>query len=221
MTSKKTLLSRFLIAILLLGLAACSLRQETDYDLHSKALPGAIIGGTAGLAIGAAAFSHGGVPLAILGGVAAGSLLGYLNDAEFAVVYRLQQEGVQVLEVGDYLILVLESDQFYDVHSPCLKAEPDWILRDVARLLKDIEKSQVLIAAYTDNVGSPRFNRELSQQQAERMKSFLWAHGIDFRRLHAIGFGEDYPIANNRTVIGNAMNRRIEIRLSKSPDLVI
>lgn len=212
-------MSQCLIVILLLGLTACSLKQETDYKMRSNALQGAVIGGTAGLAIGAIA--HGNVPLALLGGVAAGSLLGYLSETELAVLYRLQQEGVQVTELGDYLILILPSDQFFETNSQRILPESNWILRDVARLLKSVNKSQVLIAAYTDNVGFPLFKRELSQQQAERMKSFLWAHGVDFRRLHALGFGADYPIATNRTVLGNAMNRRIEIRLARSTDLAI
>jgi len=40
----------------------------------------------------------------------------------------------------------------------------------------------------------------------------MWSHGIDFHHLHAAGFGQQGDVADNETVTGSALNRRVEIR---------
>lgn len=69
------------------------------------------------------------------------------------------------------------------------------------------------VEAYTDNVGDRSHNQWLSQQRANAVRDFLISHyGIEGRRLKAKGYGEDHPLATNRTSAGRATNRRVEVR---------
>lgn len=73
------------------------------------------------------------------------------------------------------------------------------------------------IAGYTDNRGSRRLNRELSTRRAETVRDFLLLRGVAPGRLHATGYGEESPLADNATYEGQQANRRIEL-LEWDPD---
>lgn len=68
----------------------------------------------------------------------------------------------------------------------------------------------VSIEGHTDNTGDPILNQNLSQSRARSVLNYLVANGIDESRLEAVGFGPDKPIADNDTLEGQALNRRIE-----------
>ena len=43
------------------------------------------------------------------------------------------------------------------------------------------------------------------------MQAALLQRGIDVSRITVQGYGKDYPVANNATAEGRAMNRRVEV----------
>lgn len=78
---------------------------------------------------------------------------------------------------------------------------------DAIRKAKDI---RVEIYTHTDNIGSDRFNMELSDRRAETLEQLLLDNGLDNARIEATGMGERSPIADNKTEAGQAINRRGE-----------
>ncbi len=64
--------------------------------------------------------------------------------------------------------------------------------------------------AYTDNIGSHRFNEKLSRARAKAIDDMLQSQGIAASRIRVFGEGEDNPIAENDTEEGRAINRRGE-----------
>ena len=46
------------------------------------------------------------------------------------------------------------------------------------------------------------------------MKDYLIANGIPAARLTAVGFGQDSPIASNKTRAGRVQNRRVEVKVT-------
>ena len=46
------------------------------------------------------------------------------------------------------------------------------------------------------------------------MKDYLEAHGVAAGILSAQGFGEENPIAGNKTAEGRAANRRVTVRFA-------
>ena len=51
--------------------------------------------------------------------------------------------------------------------------------------------------------------------RAEAVTKWLIAHGVDKKRVKAIGVGGERPIESNETDEGRAINRRIELYLER------
>jgi len=84
------------------------------------------------------------------------------------------------------------------------------ILDKAYKTLKAYPEMEVEIQGYTDNRGSYKFNKALSQKRAEAVRKHLVKLGIDPSRIIASGYGPDNPIETNDTAEGRAKNRRIE-----------
>ena len=80
-----------------------------------------------------------------------------------------------------------------------------------ASLLKANPKLKLSVEGHTDNTGTPEGNRKLSDARAASVKAALVAKGIEAPRLQSKGFGQDKPVADNRTEEGRAKNRRVEL----------
>ena len=77
----------------------------------------------------------------------------------------------------------------------------------------------VRVEGFTDNVpvraGVYGSNWELSAARAGSVAETFVDHGVDPARLSATGFGEMHPIADNATVEGRKLNRRVVIAIAK------
>jgi hypothetical protein len=83
-----------------------------------------------------------------------------------------------------------------------------YILADTLAVTRNIRL--VRVEGHTDDRGSATANRRLSQERAEAVVDFLIDAGVEPHRLEAVGYGPDYPVADNRTEQGRQMNRRVE-----------
>ncbi len=84
-------------------------------------------------------------------------------------------------------------------------------LDDIATIMKNHPKSRWLISGYTDNTGPYELNKRLSYDRANSIAEYLESSGIDRSRFMVFGYGPDYPVADNSTESGRAMNRRVRI----------
>jgi outer membrane protein OmpA-like peptidoglycan-associated protein len=85
------------------------------------------------------------------------------------------------------------------------------LLDQVAKVLKEHpELEKVWIEGHTDNQGKPAENLKLSQRRAEAVRDYLIKKGVEPQRLEARGYGQERPIADNKTAKGRATNRRVE-----------
>jgi outer membrane protein OmpA-like peptidoglycan-associated protein len=70
------------------------------------------------------------------------------------------------------------------------------------------------IEGYTDNTGPKEFNQKLGLERAEAVKMYLYEqHHIPLHKMNVISYGEDKPVAPNKTKDGRAQNRRVVIKV--------
>lgn len=81
----------------------------------------------------------------------------------------------------------------------------------LAQVVKPYLQQAVRVSGYTDNVGAPAFNLDLSQRRALAIAEVLREQGVSDARLTVSGYGEDNPVASNATEAGRRLNRRIEL----------
>lgn len=66
------------------------------------------------------------------------------------------------------------------------------------------------IAVFSDNVGEPRANLQLSQKRADAVRTFLVDAGAPANLLDAKGYGAARPVTSNLVASGRFANRRVE-----------
>jgi len=91
-----------------------------------------------------------------------------------------------------------------------IKKESFKLLKPIVGYLKVHRDVHLLIAGYTDNIGSKKYNKTLSTKRALSVKNALIQMGIMSKRLSYMGYADENPIASNDTEEGRAKNRRVE-----------
>ena len=84
-------------------------------------------------------------------------------------------------------------------------------LDNIEDILKKNSSLNIRIEGHTDDVGSAKYNIDLSGKRAQAIKDYLVGKGIEQSRITTKGFGYSQPIADNDTPKGRSLNRRAEI----------
>lgn len=95
-----------------------------------------------------------------------------------------------------------------------LKKSSYVVLDEVIEILRQYPDYNLAISGHTDNTGSQEENLELSVERARACYEYLVFRGIKAERLRYAGFGEERPIADNKTPEGRELNRRVAFELS-------
>lgn len=99
----------------------------------------------------------------------------------------------------------------FDTGKSALPPDGQAAVKEIAALLKGDSSLRLSIDGHTDNAGQAAANRKLSGQRAASVRDAVVAQGIPAARLQARGYGQDVPVADNRTEAGRAKNRRVEL----------
>ena len=97
-------------------------------------------------------------------------------------------------------------------NSASLLLESDTQLRNIVSILNAFPKAKIKIGGYTDNTGDAAANVRLSQKRADNILAKLKDLDAKHSQLAgAEGYGPKYPVGDNGTPSGRAMNRRMSI----------
>lgn len=215
----------FLAVAMLFGASGCSSMTQTG--------KGALIGGGGGAALGAGigALIGGGKGAGIgsaIGaavGAGAGALIGKNMDKQqkqleeqLAQQAKIEQttdsNGLQAIKVTFDGGILFPTGK-YDLN-PTAQAD----LTKFAVNLIEHKGTDVAIVGYTDNTGSYAVNEKLSNQRANSVRNYLIKCGVNPDRLTAIGIPMADYVASNDTPEGRALNRRVEITIYASQQMI-
>ena len=110
--------------------------------------------------------------------------------------------------------LVTFGDVLFDYNKAELKPGAQGDIAKLASFLQENADRKVIVEGYTDSTGSATYNQSLSERRANSVRAALVRMGVDPTRIVAQGYGKEYPVADNTSNSGRAMNRRVEVTIS-------
>jgi len=114
---------------------------------------------------------------------------------------------LEALEKDGHIALYIN----FDTGKSVIKTESKPIIEQIIVMMMNDTNLNVTIEGHTDNVGNAKSNKLLSEARANSVVSALVKEGVDRKRLSAVGFGQDKPVADNKTFKGREQNRRVEL----------
>jgi len=102
---------------------------------------------------------------------------------------------------------------FFDYDKYELRPESFYELDRFLQFYSIMGKKEIIIEGHTDNIGSDKYNRELSENRARSVRDYFISKGIDKKLITTVAYGSSRPIAPNDTETNRQKNRRVEIRI--------
>mgnify|MGYP000646401822 CR=1 FL=1 len=186
---------------------------------------GALVGGLVGKGKGA------GIGAAV--GAGAGALIGRRMDKAKAAAEAVENAQVETVTDNNGLQAVkvtFDSGILFATGDATLSNSAKASLSKFAtNVLNQNTDMDVSIKGYTDNQGwknstaaeSQKKNLDLSQVRAQSVQSYLLSCGVQASQITSVeGLGEANPVASNDTKEGQQQNRRVEVYLYASQEMI-
>jgi len=215
------------------ALALCVLFSATGCSSWSNTGKGAAIGGGGGAALGAGlgALIGGGKGAAIgtaIGaavGTGAGVLIGKKMDkqqAELEAELAKQAEIKQVTDANGLqaIQVTFNGGILFPTNGTTLSSNARTDLSKFAASLISNPGTNVQIYGYTDDTGTLAVNERVANGRADAVRNYLLNSGVAATRLSAEGLPMQDYIASNATAEGRAQNRRVEIYITASQEMI-
>ncbi|VVM61740.1 OmpA family protein [Pseudomonas fluorescens] len=151
------------------------------------------------------------------------------NAAAQRAQARLDARDQQIKKLQDSLnakqtdrgTLVTFGDVLFATDRADLKSSGLVNINKLAQFLQENPDRKVIVEGYTDSTGTASHNQSLSERRAGSVRTALVKMGVDPARIVAQGYGKEYPVAENSSTSGRAMNRRVEVTISNDNQPVI
>lgn len=213
------------LKVITLGLCAalvlsCSTKTGTGALIGAGA--GTFVGGVIGKIAGNTAV---GAAVGAAVGTGTGALIGKHMDKVKAET-EAQLDNAKVEEVTDAnglkaVKVTFDSGILFALNKADLNATSKSELAKFSSVLKNNNTCSVDIQGYTDSTGNDGINIPLSQQRAEAVSNYLKSCGVSPSQIVKVqGYGSANPVADNSTKAGQALNRRVEVYLYASQDMI-
>ena len=161
---------------------------------------------------------------AVIGGVVggtAGTLIGKKMDKQKKELERdVKDAKIESVNDGQAIRVTFDSGILFATGSASLSSTSQATLRKFAANLSEHSDTDLMIIGHTDNTGTDRVNNPLSYNRAASVRSFLAGQGVSSSRMKVEGKGSYEPVADNSTVAGRRENRRVEVYILPSKEMV-
>jgi chemotaxis protein MotB len=120
-----------------------------------------------------------------------------------------------------YLEVEIQSDVLFDSGVAVPRPVARSAIQTLAQVLRD-EPNAMRVEGYTDDrpIHTLQFNSnwELSAARAASVVHVMIDGGVAPSRLEVVGYGEQQPVADNRTERGRNANRRVQLVIMAAPE---
>ena len=201
-----------------LVLAGCNNTQKgASIGAGGGAVLGAIVGKLAGnTAVGAA------VGAAV--GTGAGAIIGKKMDKAKAEAEAVQNAKVESVTDANGLAAVkvtFDSGILFATNKADLNIDAKNSLAKFATVLNNNADCDIAIIGHTDNTGSDAINQPLSVKRATSVSDYLKSCGVKTAQIKSVeGQGSGNPVADNSTAEGRKQNRRVEVYMYASQEMI-
>lgn len=178
---------------------------------------GALIGGGKGAGIGAA------IGAAV--GAGAGALIGKKMDKQEAELKEQLAQQASVEQVQDRnglqaIKVTFQGGILFPTNGTTLSTQAKDDLTTFATSLINNPGTNVSIYGYTDDTGSLSVNQRVATGRADAVRNYLLNSGVAASRLTAEGLPMQDYVASNATAEGRAQNRRVEVYITASEQMI-
>ena len=214
----KTGIAAALATTMLAGCATYT-GQTSDPNDPNRTQRGALIGAGIGAVVGllsgkdATERRQRAMVGAGIGGLAGAGIGAYQDRQEAELRRQTAGTGVDVQRDGDVIKLNLPDGVTFDFNKTNVKPQFYPALNSIASTIKQYDQTIVEINGHTDNIGTLAANQKVSEERARSVGAYLAAQGVQSVRMEMHGYNYQYPVSDNSTDSGRALNRRVEIRL--------
>jgi len=154
----------------------------------------------------------------------------YMNEKP-KFVFEIEEEDIQPpakrppVVITEYDTLYVDRISYYttpiiyfDFDKDTLKEESFPSLDQLVVTIMNNPGINVCIIGHTDNVGSAKYNKNLSEKRAKSVYQYLIDKGVDQNILNYRGEGQENPKVPNDSEENRQLNRRVEFVVSKNDE---
>ena len=196
----------------------------------SKTGQGAIIGTGGGAALGSiigAIAGNTAIGAAIGGAVGAGTgaIIGNRMDkVKKQAQEQLQNASVETIKDAnglDAVKVTFNSGILFATNKADLNQTSKNELNELANIMKQNSDMSIDVKGYTDSTGTDAINQPLSVNRAQSVANYLTQNGVKYAQMKNVnGYGSNNPVASNETAEGRQQNRRVEVYLYASQEMI-
>ena len=195
----------------------------------SNTAKGTMIGAGGGAAVGAVIGAIAGNTAvgAVIGGAVGagtGAIIGKKMDKakkEAEAVKSAQVETITDANGLEAIKVTFDSGILFATNKADLNATSKASLTQFAEVLKENKDMDIAIFGHTDNTGTDAVNNPLSKNRAQSVSKFLKSQGVASSQIKTIdGQGSKNPVADNSTAEGRKQNRRVEVYMYASEQMI-
>lgn len=138
-------------------------------------------------------------------------------DVRTAQLKALQAMKAQPTERGQ---VVTFGDVLFDTGKAELKPGSQRDFQALANFLLQNPERQVRVEGFTDSTGGDAYNQSLSERRAQAVARGLQRLGVGAERIAVMGYGKQFPVADNLSAQSRQLNRRVEVIVSNDASAV-
>jgi len=212
------------LSMCVLTIMSCSTKTGSGSLIGAGS--GAVLGGIIGNIIGKDTKATA-IGAAIGGAVGAGTgaLIGkHMDKVAAEAAAQVQNASVEQVTDANGLAAVkvtFDSGILFATNKYDLNATSKAELTKFAEVLKNNTDCYVDVYGHTDSSGNDNINIPLSNNRANSVATYLKSCGVAAAQIkNTVGKGSSEPVADNSTKAGKQQNRRVEVYMYASPEMI-